>query len=199
MECVLTETHMIIFYVLPGREVWIEAFTLPSDATPMISRSHTAHCSYWFTNATLIQSSVTLKDSSIPQHNISLLVSKGINGPGQNNSELVVLGLTLLPNETISVNTVLTSTLDVVLFNLCTSTSRGAARAVSQGSARSGTKMLAYTISDCATNGVKIRSNKMEHIGEPFGIQHYAFDGCRGRLCASDGLGDPTIAIYDFV
>jgi hypothetical protein len=103
IECVVTETHLLVVYILLGREAWIEAFFLPSAASPILFRSHAAHCPFWFASATVLRSSVSSPTqgavSLTPE--VVLLVSKGPQGlSADNKSELGVLRLQLLHDGT---------------------------------------------------------------------------------------------------
>jgi hypothetical protein len=193
VECVVTETHLLVAYILIGREAWIEAFSLPSATSPTLSRSHTAHCPFWFASATVLRSSI----SSPTQREVVLLVLKGQQGPLVfNQSELGLLHLYPLPDGTLSVGTTHVQTFDFALFNLCVSSSHGVARAIGYGaSTRSGLTRYGFTISEDAQTGCAVSYTELG--AEDTVVEDTVFDGFEGRLCFP-GAGASTVEILDF-
>jgi hypothetical protein len=166
---------------------------LPSTASPTFSRSHTAHCPFWFTTATVLRSSILR-----PIHEVILLVSKGQHGPPVDNKfKLAMLRLLLQPDGTLSVDITHVETLDFILFNLCVTSNHGIARAIGHGSSSSnGVTRYGLSISEDAQVGYTISYTELAEGIVMLGDN--AFDGFGGRLC-SIGVELSTVEIFDYV
>lgn len=173
----------------------MEAFSLPSSASRTLSRSHTGHCSFWFTNATIVQSHTPslARDS----WSFDILALKGVGGRStRSKSEMGILRLFLLSDGTISSDMSNTQEFDFSVWNLSATSSFGVSRAIAFTLSFDQTRIsvCGYTVArDFESSG--FISSAPLHIDSPDFI---AFDGHRGRLCFNSSH-PRSIEIHDYV